>query len=171
MNEIIIIIQDIQQCTGPLELLNEFNAVGRAKITDLRNSIDNLVHLTETEINAKRKSELMLEVENRKSQLAFTLAAFRKANIVGACVIDKMAKEELLSTSEEQQRMLRKRRDRKGLADTAGMATDRLLNIARTLAETSQRSADTLDTLRKFTHDNAIFFLLFLLLNAVEQYF
>ncbi|XP_044593946.1 vesicle transport protein SEC20 isoform X2 [Cotesia glomerata] len=141
------IIQDIQQCTGPLELLKDLNADGRTRIADLRNSIDKLVQLAETEINVKKKAELMQEVEKRKSQLVFALAAFKKANIVGACVIDKMAKDELMSTSEEQQRMLRKRRDKRGLADTASLATDRLLSISRTLAETSQRSADTLDTL------------------------
>ncbi|XP_074107922.1 vesicle transport protein Sec20 [Cotesia typhae] len=141
------IIQDIQQCTGPLELLKDLNADGRTRIADLRNSIDKLVQLAETEINVKKKTELMQEVEKRKSQLVFALAAFKKANIVGACVIDKMAKDELMSTSEEQQRMLRKRRDKRGLADTASLATDRLLSISRTLAETSQRSADTLDTL------------------------
>ncbi|CAG5076671.1 Similar to IDH3B: Isocitrate dehydrogenase [NAD] subunit beta [Cotesia congregata] len=75
--------------------------------------------IIQTEINVKKKAELMQEVEKRKSQLVFALAAFKKANIVGACVIDKMAKDELMSTSEEQQRMLRKRRDKRGLADTA----------------------------------------------------
>lgn len=113
----------------------------------MRNSIESLANLGETEINAKQKSELLLEVENRKSQLSMALASFKKANIVGACVIDKMAKEELLSTSEEQEMMLRKRRDRQGFTDTANKATDRLLSISRTLAETNQRSAVTLDTL------------------------
>ncbi|KAG8035369.1 hypothetical protein G9C98_006815 [Cotesia typhae] len=68
----------------------------------------------------------MQEVEKRKSQLVFALAAFKKANIVGACVIDKMAKDELMSTSEEQQRMLRKRRDKRGLADTAIISSDKV---------------------------------------------
>ncbi|KAK0078671.1 hypothetical protein PV325_002203 [Microctonus aethiopoides] len=145
--QVTAIIQDIQQCTGSLELLNELNAEGRAKINALRSSIDKLAHLAETEINVKRKSQLMNEVENRRSQLSFVLSAFKKANIIGVCVIDKMAKDELLSTSEEEQNLLRKRRDRKGLADTAGSATDRLLHISRALAEANQRSADTLDTL------------------------
>ncbi|XP_063992618.1 vesicle transport protein SEC20 [Diachasmimorpha longicaudata] len=145
--EVAASIQDIQQCTGPLELLNELNAEGRSRIAKLRCSIDSLSTLAETEINAKRKAELLLEVDNRKSQLSMALAAFKKATIVGACVIDKMAKEELLSTSEEQEMLLRKRRDRQGFADTANKATDRLLSISRTLAETNQRSADTLDTL------------------------
>lgn len=127
--------------------MNELNAEGRTRISELRNSIEKLVQLAETEINIKKKAELMSEVENRKSQLVFALAAFKKANIVGACVIDKMSKDELMNTSEEQQRMLRKRRDKRGLADTASLATDRLMSISRTLAETSQRSADTLDTL------------------------
>ncbi|XP_034952193.1 vesicle transport protein SEC20 isoform X2 [Chelonus insularis] len=145
--QVTAIIQDIKQCTGPLELLNELNAEGRCRIAELRKSIDNLAHLAEIEINSKKKAELLEEVENKKGQLSFALAAFKKANIVGACVIDKMAKDELLSTSEEKQKLIKRRRDRKGLADTASLATDRLLSISRTLAETNQRSAVTLDTL------------------------
>ncbi|XP_015597165.1 vesicle transport protein SEC20 [Cephus cinctus] len=145
--QVTALIQDIQQCTGPLELLNELNAEGRAKIANLRSSIDRLAALAETEINEKKKSVLLSEVDSHKGQLTVTMAAFRKANIVSACVIDKMAKEDLLSMPEEQQNALRKRRDKQSLANMSGQVTDKLLSISRHLAETTQRSADTLDTL------------------------
>lgn len=129
--------------------MNDLNANGRTKISNLRKSIDDLENLADTELNIKRKSELILEVENRKSQLSNALIAFKKANIIGACVIDKISKDELFTTPEEQQTLLRKRRDRQVLANTSAKATDRLLSISRTLAETNQRSADTLGTLSK----------------------
>ncbi|XP_046835132.1 vesicle transport protein SEC20 [Vespa crabro] len=141
------LIQDIQQCTGPLELLNELNAEGREKITALRSSIDKLTSLAETEINENERTELLAEVETYKKQLTASLGTFRKANVISACIIDKLAREDLLSISEEQQNALRKRRDKQGLASASNQVTDKLLSISRHLAETTQKSGDTLDTL------------------------
>ncbi|KAF7995237.1 hypothetical protein HCN44_004709 [Aphidius gifuensis] len=145
--QVTAIIQDIQQCTGPLELLNDLNAEGRIKLSNLRKSIESLENLADNELNIKRKNELNDEIENKKSQLSNILSSFKKANIISSCVIDKLSKDELFTTPEEQQTILRKRRDRQALASTSSKATDRLLSISRTLAETNQRSADTLGTL------------------------
>ncbi|XP_043267811.1 vesicle transport protein SEC20 [Venturia canescens] len=141
------IIQDIQKCTGPLELLHDLNTEGREKIVDLRQSIDRLSALAETATDEKKKASLLAKVESHKGQLSIALAAFRKANIVSACVIDKLAKDELTFLPEEHQNAVRKRRDKKHLTETSNKVTDRLLSISRHLAETTQRSADTLDTL------------------------
>ncbi|XP_025152573.1 vesicle transport protein SEC20-like [Harpegnathos saltator] len=141
------LIQDIQQCTGPLEVLDELNAEGRTKIAVLESSIERLASVAETEPNEKKKTELLSIVESYKEQLNVSLAAFRKANVVSACVIDKLARENLLSLPEERQNALRKRRDKQSLTDASSQITDKLFSIARHLAETTQRSADTLDTL------------------------
>ncbi|XP_051157792.1 vesicle transport protein SEC20 [Leptopilina boulardi] len=145
--EVTALIQDIQQCTGPLEFLNELNAEGRGKIASLRSSIDRLVNATELEINEKKKSELLVEIENHRAQMSTTMKAFRKANVISSCVIDKMSRDDLLASSEEQQDFLRKRRDKKSLVDTSSQVTDKLSSISRQLAETTQRSADTLESL------------------------
>lgn len=50
---------------------------------------------------------------------------------------------------EEQADNLRKRRDKQQLANMSNQVTDKLLSISRHLAETNQRSADTLETLCK----------------------
>lgn len=141
------IIQDIQNCTESTELLNDLNAKGRAKIVALRSSIERLEGLAFQEPVEKRKLELYSEIESHKSQLTITLAAFRNANVVSACVIDRMAKEDLFGMSEEQQSALRKRRDKQTMIKMSGGVTDKLLSISRHLAETTQKSADTLDTL------------------------
>ncbi|XP_032662590.1 vesicle transport protein SEC20 [Odontomachus brunneus] len=141
------LIQDIQQCTGPLEVLDELNAEGRTKIAVLESSIERLSSVAETEPNEKKKTELLSVVESYKEQLSVSLAAFRKANVISACVIDKLARENLLSLPEERQNVLRKRRDKQSLTDASSQITDKLFSIARHLAETTQRSADTLDTL------------------------
>ncbi|XP_014473906.1 PREDICTED: vesicle transport protein SEC20 [Dinoponera quadriceps] len=141
------LIQDIKQCTGPLEVLDELNAEGRAKIAVLESSIERLASVAETEPSEKKKTELLSIVESYKEQLNVSLAVFRKANVISACVIDKLARENLLSVPEERQNALRKRRDKQSLTDTSSQITDKLFSIARHLAETTQRSADTLDTL------------------------
>ncbi|XP_076245315.1 vesicle transport protein Sec20 [Calliopsis andreniformis] len=145
--QVTALIQDIQKCTGPLELLNELNAEGRAKIAALRLAIDKLASQAERELSEKKKAELLAEVDTSTQQLNTALAAFRKANVVSMCVIDKLAKEELLSMPEEQQAIIRKRRDKQSIANTSNQLSDKLLSISKHLAETTQRSADTLDTL------------------------
>ncbi|XP_012287747.1 vesicle transport protein SEC20 [Orussus abietinus] len=145
--QVTALIQDIQQCAGPKELLNELNIEGRAKIALLRSSINRLADVAESERKEKKKMELLLEVDDHRQQLTAALAAFRKANVISACVIDKMAKDELLSVPEERQHVLRKRRDKQGLVKASSQVTDTLFSISRNLAETVQRSANTLDTL------------------------
>lgn len=146
--QVTALIQDIQQCTGPLELLNELNAEGRGKIGIFKSSIESLASLAEREVREEKKAELMAEVDTYRGQLNTSLTAFRKANVISACVIDKLAREDLLSMPEEQQTALRKRRDKQSLANASSQVSDKLLSISRHLAETTQKSADTLDTLR-----------------------
>lgn len=140
-------MQDIQQCSGPLEVLDELNAEGRTKIAVLKSSIERLASIAETESNEKKKTELLLAVDSYKEQLNTSLAVFRKANVVSACVIDKLARENLFSMPEERQNALRKRHGKQSLTNASSQVTDKLLSISRHLAETTQRSADTLDTL------------------------
>ncbi|KAL0133725.1 hypothetical protein PUN28_000998 [Cardiocondyla obscurior] len=130
-----------------MEVLDELNAEGRAKIAVLKLSIEHLVSVAETETNEKKKTELLSAVSSYKEQLNTSLAAFRKANVVSACVIDKLARENLFSVSEERQNALRRRHDKQSLTNASSQVTDKLFNISRQLAETTQRSADTLDTL------------------------
>lgn len=130
-----------------MEVLDEFNAEGRTKIAILKNFIEQLASIAETESNEKKKTELLLAVDSYKEQLNTSLAAFRKANVVSACVIDKLARENLFSMSEEQQNAFRKRHGKQSLTNASSQVTDKLLSISRHLAETTQRSADTLDTL------------------------
>lgn len=37
-----LLLKDINNCTGPLDKLNELNAIGRSKLTRLRELIDKL---------------------------------------------------------------------------------------------------------------------------------
>lgn len=58
---------------------------------------------------------------------------------------------------EEQQAALRRRHDRQSIANSSSHLSDKLLSISRHLAETTQRSADTLDTLSMCLGFNSVF--------------
>ena len=77
--------------------------------------------------------------------------AFRKAIVASSCAIDKMSREELLSVPPEQQNQLRKRKDKQSAANMSSQVTEKLLYISKHLAETTERSAETIDTLGTFT--------------------
>ncbi|XP_076279154.1 vesicle transport protein Sec20 [Lasioglossum baleicum] len=141
------LIQDIQQCTGPLQLLHDLNDEGRVKLEALQSSLSKLESLAERELKEKKKAELQAEIDTYRQQLKNSLTAFCKANIFSKFVIDKLSKEELLSMPEEQQAAVRRKHDRRSLANTSSQLSEKLLSISRCLAETTQRTADALDTL------------------------
>lgn len=74
--------------------------------------------------------------------------AFKKANLKSMLAIEKGAKEELLKpTNEESVLRQRQKRDKESMAKMSSNVTDQLLSISRQLAETTQRSAVTLESL------------------------
>lgn len=73
---------------------------------------------------------------------------FKKANIKSMLAIEKSNKEELLRPANEETALRqRQNRDKNSMAKMTSSVTDQLLSISRQLAETTKRSADTLDTL------------------------
>ncbi|XP_014220041.1 vesicle transport protein SEC20 [Copidosoma floridanum] len=145
--ELTALIQDIQQCTGPLEYLNDLNAEGRAKIAVLRTNIEKLGNLAECERDKQRRTELLSIIDSLKGQLTSALVAFKKANILSANAIEEKSREELLGGSEEQQGTVRKRKEWGNVAKESSRLTDKLLEISRSLAEANERSGVTLDAL------------------------
>lgn len=77
------------------------------------------------------------------------MEAFRNANIKSMLAIEKANKESLLKKTTDDETTLRQRqkRDKTGLVKMSTSMTDQLLSISRQLADTTQRSAMTLDTL------------------------
>lgn len=74
--------------------------------------------------------------------------AFKRANIKSMLAIEKGAKEELLKPANDGTVLKhRQKRDKEGLVKMNSSITDQLLSISRQLADTTKRSADTLDAL------------------------
>ncbi|XP_054264016.1 vesicle transport protein SEC20 [Macrosteles quadrilineatus] len=142
------LIQDIHQCSGPMELLDDLNTEGRAKLANLRNHIERLETLAKECLNLEERKELLEEVKNNREQLTSTYGAFRKANVVCMLAIQKINKEQLFSGNDEDS-MLRHRlkKDKASLVKMSSSVTEQLLSISRQLADTTQQSSNTLDTL------------------------
>lgn len=84
------------------------------------------------------------------------MSLFKKANINSLLVIEKAAKEELLkSNNEEQSLRKRQKRDKQSMANMSSQVTDQLLSISRQLADTTERSAKTLESL-VISSDNVV---------------
>lgn len=61
-------LQDIHQCKGPIEVLNELNSEGRAKLATLRNHIERLETLAKECLNFDDRKDLLEEVKNNRDQ-------------------------------------------------------------------------------------------------------
>ncbi|XP_045473925.1 vesicle transport protein SEC20-like, partial [Harmonia axyridis] len=89
------LIQDINDCGGPLSELSELhtlNSEGRIKIASLRKYIDKFWEVAEENKNANLLKEVLLH----RDQLSSTMDLFKKANIKAMLQIEKDSKEKLL---------------------------------------------------------------------------
>jgi len=146
--ELKAIIQDINACMGPLSELQNLNSKGRSKIAGLRKLIDNFGDT----VKEHRDRELLKEVILEREQLASSMDAFKKANLKSMVAIERCSKEELLKHSKESEIRKRQKRDKESMVKMSSNVTDQLLNISKQLADTTNQSAQTLETLATSSH-------------------
>ncbi|XP_022918106.1 vesicle transport protein SEC20 [Onthophagus taurus] len=138
------LIQDIGACAGTLTELQGLNGAGRSKISALRKFIDQFGDIAKE----ARNTELLKEVVSQREQLKKAMDDFKKANIKSMLTIEKNMKEELLKSNNEETNIRhRQKRDKEHLVKVTSSVTDQLMSISRLLADTTKRSAETLDTL------------------------
>ncbi|XP_014368068.2 vesicle transport protein SEC20 [Papilio machaon] len=138
------VIQDILGCNS-MDKLNALNEKGRALLSTLREELDSL-DLYGRESGDEKFS---VELEAQKHLMAGLLREFRDANVNTLFNIEKAQREELLKSKIEGESNLRNRKrpgKKDGLSMSSGV-TEQLLAISRQLADTTQRSQATLDTL------------------------
>ncbi|KAG8224246.1 hypothetical protein J437_LFUL001625 [Ladona fulva] len=148
------LIQDIKACQGPTEVLNELNAEIRAKLDSLRSRLDEFELIAKEKDKETEKIELLKQLNSHRQQLTrvgfykviVTLKEFRKANIACQLEIEKKNKE-LLFEGSSGSAVTRRVKDKENLTKYSSEVTENLLSISRHLAETTQRSANTLETL------------------------
>lgn len=140
MNFFVIFLQDILVFRGSLQDLEILNEAGRAKLSQLRKCIEKLDDWARDE----NDPHLSSDVDAHRDQFSKTLQAFRKANISTMLEIEKSDKAELFTMKPDAE--LRHRSKTSLISQQEGV-TERMLSISRNLADTTSKSAATLESL------------------------
>lgn len=125
---------------GSLPELETLNETGRAKLSLLRKCIEKIDDWAKDENDPR----LSRDVDSYREQFSKTLQAFRKANISTMLEIEKSDKAELFTMTPDAEL---RQRHKTSLISQQESVTERMLNISKNLAETTQKSAATLDSL------------------------
>ncbi|CAB3251865.1 unnamed protein product [Arctia plantaginis] len=137
------IIQDILECRESMETLNKLNEKGRTAISQLRDELESL------ELYGKEMGDMKysLELDSQRHQLACLLKEFKEANLCSMFKIEKAQREELLKAADGDNTSLRNRKNKVDRDGLLKMCNRTALSISRQLADTAQRSQNTLDNL------------------------
>lgn len=133
-------LQDINAFRGSLQELETLNEAGRAELAKLRKCIEKLDDWARDE----HDPQLSKDVDSHREQFSRTLQAFRKANVSTMLEIEKSDRGELFTMTPDAEL---RQRHKSSLISQQESVTERMLNISKNLADTTQRSAATLDSL------------------------
>ncbi|CAL1537598.1 unnamed protein product [Lymnaea stagnalis] len=139
------IIQDIRQDVGTLEMLDEFNAKGRKKISDLRGKIAELERLGLEQERDSDRDAILVNVESLRQKLARTVTSLRQASLSTKLTLDKNEKKELLSGSSQVRK--RNQGNKETLVKTANNITESLMSLNQTMADQVKQSELNVTTL------------------------
>ncbi|KAH9488662.1 Vesicle transport protein S20 [Bulinus truncatus] len=139
------IIQDIRHEASSMEKLDDFNAKGRQKISDLRAKIADLERLGLEQESSVDKDEILMNVESLRQKLSRTVSSLRQACLITKLELDKKAKELLLSGMTE----VRKRAlgNKETLAKTSSNITESLMSLNQLMADQVKQSELNITTL------------------------
>ncbi|XP_005103746.1 vesicle transport protein SEC20 [Aplysia californica] len=139
------IIQDIRQDADDTEVLDDYNAQGRQKISQLRIKIAELERLGLERDRDSDRDAILVNVENLRQKLSSTVTSLRQACLTTKMALDKKTKQQLLSGSSQ----LRKRNqgNKETLAKTASAISENLISLNRTMAEQVKQSEMNITTL------------------------
>lgn len=132
--------KDILIFRGSIQELETLNEAGRGKLSQLRKCIEKLDDWARDE----NDPQLSKDVDSYREQFSRTLQAFRKANISSMLEIEKSDKAELFTMTPDTEL---RQRTKTSVISQQESVTERMLNISKNLAETTQKSAATLDSL------------------------
>lgn len=139
-NKIFFSLQDILVFRGSIQDLETLNEAGRGQLSQLRKCIEKLDDWARDE----NDPQLSKDVDSHREQFSRTLQAFRKANISTMLEIEKSDKGELFTMTPDAEL---RQRHKTSLISQQESVTERMLSISKNLAETTQKSAATLDSL------------------------
>ncbi|KAK0070418.1 vesicle transport protein SEC20-like isoform X1 [Biomphalaria pfeifferi] len=139
------IIQDIRQEANTMEKLDDFNAKGRQKISDLRVKIADLERLGLEQESSVDKDEILMNGESLRQKLSRTVSSLRQACLITKLEIDKLAKEQLLNGVSTFRR--RNQGNKETLVKTSSNITESLMGLNQLMAEQVKQSELNVTTL------------------------
>ena len=131
--------------------MEQLNSEIRNLIDKMRRTLERLRHLAERQSDSESKKMLLSDVDKYADQLAACHRSFRQANLRCIGELERKGRDTLFTNNaEEDQEGIKRRlkqKEKEDLVTQSGKATDNLAAISRQLAETVERSADTVGTL------------------------
>jgi len=140
------IIQDIRHDADNSEALDDYNSLGRQKISQLRIKIADLERLGLEQERTSDRDAILVNVEILRQKLNTTVTGLRQACLSTKLMLDKKAKTQLLSGGESQVRK-RIQGNKESLAKKTSDITESLMNLNRTLSEQVIQSERNITTL------------------------
>ncbi|GFO40958.1 vesicle transport protein sec20-like [Plakobranchus ocellatus] len=139
------LIQDIKNDVQTVEMLDDFSANGRQKISSLRGKIAELERLGLEQSCTPNKDAIAGNVESMRQNLSSTVKSLREACIHKKLELDRKAKDELLHGQWNMRR--RNQVNKETLAKSANDISESLVSLNRTMAEQVKQSESNITTL------------------------
>ena len=120
----------------------------RAEMETMRSNISDLELKGIETLDLDEKQLILSQVENHREQLASCQRQFRQANVKAMTALETQSSKDLLKSSMDRNRAnLRNRKDKEQMVSEHGSITQNLLSISRQLAETVEKSKQTVSNL------------------------
>jgi len=144
--EIRQMIQDFPLCSTFKEI-DEQNALVRSQMEVMRGNLGRLEVLARETLDLATSHRLLDTVERHREQLTACQRQFRLANVKAMTALETQSSRELFKGSTENKEGLRQRRDKEQMVSDYSNVTNNLLAISRQLADTVERSKQTVGSL------------------------
>jgi len=143
------LVQDFPLCSTFKEI-DELNQEVRKSMDLMRGNIDSLENKAREEGSEEERMALIQKVEEHRGQLAAAQRQFRQANVRQMGVLENQSSRDLLNTSNGQ--VVRRKKDKQEMVEAHGGVTRSLQAISRQLADTVDRSRQTVESLEESSH-------------------
>jgi len=145
--EIRQLIQDFPLCSTFKEI-DEQNAMVRGKMESMRSNLSRMEMIGRESLDSGVSFEILETAERHREQLSACQRQFRMANVKAMTALETQSSKELLkSNSGDGKDGLRQRREKEQMVSDYSNVTNNLMLISRQLAETVERSKQTVSNL------------------------
>ena len=141
------IIQDFPLCSTFREI-DDQNALVRAEMEVMRSNISKLELIAMEMLDMEQSQMVTSQVESHREQLASCQRQFRLSNVKAMTALETQSSKDLFKSANEAGRAgLRNRKDKEQMVAEHGSITNNLMAISRQLAETVEKSKQTVSSL------------------------